>query len=176
MNEEQRRPGGHDEPDTEPAIERGPEQPSERPQQAELLEQLPLGAPSLVSYPPPTGSPFMHQPPPTVEPGFAEASSWDQTASQPVPDDSVGFDSSARPPDRGGLRGVGAGVTSAIVAGAVDVVLVAALFGGVVGALIVSRRDSAAASLPVAPAGSPARPASSIAGIAARALPSVVTI
>src|SRR5674476_141962 len=193
MNEEQRPPGGHDEPARGPAIERGPEQPSEQPQEAELTEQLPLGvpeqpqeaelteqlplgAPSLVSYPPPTGSPFMHQPPPTVEPGFAEASSWDQTASQPVPDDSVGFDSSARPPDRGGLRGVGAGVTSAIVAGAVVVVLVAALFGGVVGALIVSRRDSAAASLPVAPAGSPARPASSIAGIAARAVPSVVTI
>ena len=180
MNEEQRPPGGHDEPAREPAIERGPKQPSgqpsEQPQEAELTEQLPHGAPSLVSYPPPTGSPFMHQPPPTVEPAFAEASSWDQSVSQPVPDDSVGFDSSARPPDRGGLGGLGTGVTSAVVAGAVVMVLVAALFGGVVGALIVSRRDSATVSLPVAPAGSTARPAGSIADIAARALPSVVTI
>ena len=81
MNEEQRPPGGHDEPATEPATEHGPEQASgqasgqvsEQPQEAELTEELHLGAPSLVSYPPPTGSPFMHQPPPTVEPGFAEA-------------------------------------------------------------------------------------------------------
>src|SRR5665647_2422334 len=197
MNEEQRPPGGHDEPAREPAIERGPKQPSEQPseqpqeaelteqlplgvpeqpQEAELTEQLPLGAPSLVSYPPPTGSPFTHQPPPTVEPAFAEASSWDQSVSQPVPDDSVGFDSSARPPDRVGLGGLGTGVTSAIVAGAVVMVLVAALFGGGVGALIVSRRDSPSVSLPVAPAGTTARPAGSIADIAARALPSVVTI
>jgi len=74
MNEEQRPPGGHDEPAREPAVERGPKQPSEQlseqPQEAELTEQLPLGAPS-VSYPPPTGSPFMHQPPPTVEPARA---------------------------------------------------------------------------------------------------------
>ena len=176
MNEDQRTRGGHDEPASEPAIERGPEQPSQQPQEAELTEQLPLGAPSLVSYPPPTGSPFMHQPPPSVEPAFAEVSGWDQSVSQPVPDDSVGFDSSARPLDRGGLGGLGTGVASAIVAGAVVMVLVAALFGGVVGALIVSRRDSATASLPVAPAGTTARPAGSIADIAARALPSVVTI
>ncbi|NMM25293.1 MAG: PDZ domain-containing protein [Phycicoccus sp.] len=133
----------------------------------------------MVSYPPPTGSPFTHQPPPTVEPAFAELSSWDQSVSQPLPDDSVGFDSSARTPDpggRGGLGGLGTGVTSAVVAGAVVMTLAAALFGGGVGALIVSRRDNAALSLPVAPAGTTARPAGSIADIAARALPSVVTI
>ena len=195
MNDEQRPPGGHDEPAGEPAIERGPEQPSPQPQEvelteqlppgvpaqpqgAEVTEQLPLGAPSLVSYPPPTGSPFMHQPAPAVEPAFADAS-WDQPVSQPVSDDLVGFNSSARPPDPGGLGGLGGlgtGVTSAMVAGAVVMVLVAALFGGVVGALVVSRRDSANVSLPVAPAGSTARPTGSIADIAARALPSVVTI
>src|SRR5665647_3359331 len=177
MNEEQRPPGGHDEPSTERSPEQPSEQPqAEQPQEAELTERLHLGAPSMISYPPPIGSPFMHQPPPLVEPGFAETSSWHETASQPVTDDSVGFSSSARSPESGGPRAMGAGVTSAIVAGAVVMVLVAALFGGVVGALVVSRRDSATTSLPVAPAGSTARPAGSIADIAARALPSVVTI
>ena len=186
MNEEQRPPGGHDQPATEPATERGPEQASQQASAAQPTEQASAeqhterlhleSAPSMVSYPPPTGSPFMHQPLPPVQPGFAEASSWHQTASQPLPDDSVGFSSSARSPERGGRRGLGAGVTSAIVAGSVVVVLVAALFGGVVGALIVSRQDNVTATLPVAPAGSTARPAGSIAAIAARAVPSVVTI
>jgi len=130
----------------------------------------------MVSYPPPTGSPFVHQPPPPVEAEFAAASGWHPTAPQPVADDSVGYSSSARSPERGGLRGLGAGVTSAIVAGAFVLALVAALFGGVAGGLLVSRRDGATSSLPTAPAGSTVRPAGSIADIAARALPSVVTI
>jgi len=42
--------------------------------------------------------------------------------------------------------------------------------------LVVSRRDGGAVTLPVAPAGSTARPTGSIADIAAKSLPSVVTI
>jgi putative serine protease PepD len=74
-------------------------------------------------------------------------------------------------------RGLGAGVISAIVAGALAMAIVAAMFGGIAGAFLVSRRDGGAASpLPVPPAGSTARPSGSIADIAARSLPSVVTI
>ena len=173
MNEEQRHPGGSD----EPATERAPEQVPEQSQEEQLTEQVHLDRTlPMISYPPPTGSPFVHQPAPTVEPEFAEASSWHQTASQPVPDGFAGYSSGTRFPERDGPRGLGAGITSAIVAGAFVMALVAALFGGVAGALIVSRRDSATASLPVASAGSTVRPAGSIADIAARALPSVVTI
>jgi len=54
--------------------------------------------------------------------------------------------------------------------------MVAALFGGMVGAFLVSRGDGGSAALPPAPAGSTARPSGSVAAIAARTLPSVVTI
>jgi putative serine protease PepD len=186
---EQRPPGGHDQPTPEPAAEQTPVQvpdqvagqvPDQVPDQ--VAGQIPeqFTAPvnldrtlPIVSYPPPSGSPFTHQPPLPLEPEPAEGSGWHPTASQPGSDASVDSPSGTRSPDRGGL---GAGVTSAIVAGAVIVVLVAALFGGIAGALIMSGRDSKTASLPAAPAGSAVRPAGSIADIAARALPSVVTI
>ncbi|MHB8185238.1 MAG: S1C family serine protease [Dermatophilaceae bacterium] len=178
MNEEQRPPGGRDEAATERAPEQASAQSQEaQSQEAQFTEPVHLDSTMpMASYPPPTGSPFTHQPPPPVEPELVVASGWNQTASQPVPDGSVGYSSSIRSPQGAGLRGLGAGVTSAIVVGAIVVVLVAALFGGIAGALIVSRRDGAPASLPTAPAGSTARPAGSIADIAARALPSVVTI
>jgi putative serine protease PepD len=54
--------------------------------------------------------------------------------------------------------------------------MVAALFGGLAGAYLVSRGDSGSVELPAAPAGSTARPSGSIASIASRILPSVVTI
>ena len=54
--------------------------------------------------------------------------------------------------------------------------MVAALFGGITGAFLVSRRGGGSGTLFVPPAGSTARPAGSIADIAARILPSVVTI
>ena len=54
--------------------------------------------------------------------------------------------------------------------------MVAALFGGIAGAFLVSRGESGEASLPPAPVGSVARPQGSIANIAARILPAVVTI
>jgi len=64
----------------------------------------------------------------------------------------------------------------AIVAGALAIAMVAALFGGMTGAFLVNRGNGGDASLPPAPVGSVARPKGSIADIAARALPSVVTI
>jgi len=181
---EQRPPGGHDQPTPEPAAEQTQDQVAGQvPDQVagQIPEQFttPVNLDStlpLVSYPPPSGSPFTHQPPLPLEPEPAEGSGWHPTASQPGSDDSLDSPSSSRSPDRGGLGGLGAGVTAAIVAGAVIVVLVAALFGGIAGALIMSGRDSKTASLPAAPAGSAVRPAGSIADIAARALPSVVTI
>jgi len=137
----------------------------------------------IAGYPPPTGSPFVHQPPPLVEPESADGSEWDWTAPQPdpptAPEATVASSSGTGPPlNQGarGLGGLGAGVTSAIVAGGLVVILVAALFGGIAGGFLVSRRDSTTVALPVAPAGSAVRPAGSIADIAARALPSVVTI
>jgi len=79
--------------------------------------------------------------------------------------------------ERGGPSGLSAGLISALVAGAIAIALVAAVFGGMAGAFLVSRTgDSVAASLPPAPVGSTARPKGSIADIAARSLPSVVTI
>jgi len=80
------------------------------------------------------------------------------------------------PAERGGLRGLGTGAISAIVAGALAIAVVAALLGGVTGAFLMGRTDGGAAALPAAPAGSVARPPGSIADIASRSLPSVVTI
>jgi putative serine protease PepD len=65
---------------------------------------------------------------------------------------------------------------TAIVAGALALAMVAAVFGGIAGGLLVSRRDGVPSPLPVPAAGSTSRPAGSIADIAARSLPSVVTI
>jgi len=126
-------------------------------------EQRPPGGQG--DYPPPTGSPFVHQSPPPVERTPAAASPVTTSASE----------------HHGGhgLHGLGAGAISAIVAGALAIAMVAALFGGIAGAFLVSRGDGGdggAASLPPAPAGSIVRPKGSIADIAARSLPSVVTI
>jgi putative serine protease PepD len=120
----------------------------------------PLTESPLVSYPPPAGGPFTHEPPP-VAPPFVD--------SPPV---------TAHPFERGGLRGLGAGAISAIAAGALAIVLVAALFGGLTGAFLVARQDGVGdgVALPAAPAGSAARPVGSIADIASKSLPSVVTI
>jgi putative serine protease PepD len=114
---------------------------------------------SLGNYPPPVGSPFVYQNPPPVERPPTPASP-----------------ASAHSPQRGGLQGLGVGAISAIVVGALAIALVAALFGGVAGAFLVSRGGGGNASLPLAPAGSVVRPAGSIANIAARVLPAVVTI
>src|SRR5450631_2544876 len=113
---------------------------------------------SLGNYPPPVGSPFVYQSPPPVE-------------RPPIP----ASPASAHSPQRGGLTGLGVGAISAIVVGALAIALVVALFGGVAGAFLVSR-GGGNASLPPAPAGSVVRPAGSIANIAARVLPAVVTI
>jgi putative serine protease PepD len=117
--------------------------------------------PPMGSYPPPTGSPFLHQSPPLVGPAPAAASS-----ATSAPD--------RREPAR--VQGLGAGTILAMVAGAVAIAMVAALFGGLAGAFLVNRTDSGEASLPPAPVGSVARPQGSIANIAARILPAVVTI
>jgi putative serine protease PepD len=75
-----------------------------------------------------------------------------------------------------GPAGLGTTAISAIVVGALAVAMVAALLGGVAGAFLVSRGERANASWPAAPAGSSVRPSGSIADIASRVLPSVVTI
>ena len=123
---------------------------------------------ALVNYPPPTGSPFLHQPPaPPVKPPFALAA--------PVTTGSVEHRSVDHQGPTG-PRGLGMGAIFAIVAGACAVAIVAALFGGIAGAFLVSRSSGGSASLPAAAAGSTTRPQGSIADIAARSLPSVVTI
>jgi putative serine protease PepD len=119
---------------------------------------LPPGGPSA-SYPPPPGGPFAHLPPPPAETPVV--------AGSPV---------TAHPSERTGLRGLGAGAIAAIVAGALVIAVVAALLGGVTGAFVMGRTDVGSATLPAAPSGSVPRPPGSIADIASRSLPSVVTI
>ena len=178
MNDQQRPGAGPDEQPPEQGHEQAPPQFTAP---VNIERTLPL-----VSYPPPTGSPFVHQPPPLVEapPQYEPASGG---ASGPYPSmpgmpwlpvsdpaaASPATTGSAAPRTRSGL---GAEVISAIVAGGLAIVTVAALFGGIAGAYLVCRRDAGSASLSVPPAGSTARPAGSIADIAARSLPSVVTI
>ena len=189
MNEEQRLPGGQDEQASELTSDQVPEQVDE---QARFPEQAPvdLTAPvdldstlPLLSYPPPTGGPFVHQPPPPSGGPFVH---------QPPPPSGGPFVSfgpprvepqlaagspvTARPSESSGLRGLGARAISAIVAGALAIAIVAALLGGVTVAFLMGRTDGGAAVLPPAPAGSVPRPEGSIADIASRSLPSVVTI
>jgi putative serine protease PepD len=196
MNEEQSPVEGPHEQDPDEAPERAPEQLAEQPTAPVHLEHtIPLA-----SYPPPTGGPFVHQPPPPPSSTFAQqppppvvpvvqqppppvglasvvASGGHPSAPWlPVPEGSMASPATSGLPDRPGLGGLGAGVVSTIVAGALAIAIVAALFGGVIGALLVSRRDGGSATLSTPPAGSTARPAGSIADIAARILPSVVTI
>jgi len=132
----------------------------------------------LVNYPPPTGSPFVHQPPPpdesppVADPGAAHPMmSW-----PPVAGASVAAPVTTGSSLNRGVGGLGAGVISAIVAGALAMAMVAAVVGGITGGFLVSRRDGGGASLSAPPAGTSDRPAGSIADIAARSLPSVVTI
>ncbi|MDQ1483413.1 MAG: putative serine protease PepD, partial [Actinomycetota bacterium] len=163
MNEEQGPAGGQDE--QAPQGFQAPDQPTAP---VNLDSTQPIGG-----YPPPTGSPFMHQSPPPVEGPPAMASPL--TAGQPTAAQPTAAESSPR----SGPQSLGVGVISAIVAGALAIALVAAFFGGLTGAYLMSRGDRAAgvsASLPAAPTGSAPRPKGSIADIAARSLPSVVTI
>jgi putative serine protease PepD len=146
MNEELRLPGGQD--------EQAPEQ---------LTAQVSLESTQpIVSFPPPTGSPFLHQSPPPAPPPDVSASQ----VRTPAPGNTT----------RHGLQGLGVGAISAIAAGALAIAMVAALFGGLAGAYLVSRGGGGNAVLPAAPAGSTDRPSGSIADIASRVLPSVVTI
>src|ERR1035437_65596 len=171
MNEEQRPLGGPDEQAPEQHAPENPEQPAalvnlenttpignyppaEQPRSVNLEGTSPIG-----NYPPPTGSPFLYpSPPPAEDPSAA--------TSPLIP-----------PPRQGnGLRRLSAGAISAIAAAALAIAMVAALLGGVAGGFLVSRTDGGSASLPPAPAGSAVRPKGSIADIASRVLPSVVTI
>jgi putative serine protease PepD len=143
MDEEQRPLGGRD--------ERSPEQLTAP---VNLQSTQPIG-----DYPPPAGSPFVHEsPPPDERPSVSPSSATTQS------------------PERGGVKGLGVGAILALVAGALAIAMVAALFGGMTGAFLVNRGNGGDASLPPAPVGSVARPKGSIADIAARTLPSVVTI
>jgi putative serine protease PepD len=161
MNEEHRPRDGQD--------EQSPEQPTAP---VNLEHTMPIG-----TYPPPAGSPFVHQTPPPVESAFGAASPVTPRSSQPFqPFQPSQPSERSQPSQRSGLLDLGIGSLSAILVGALAIAMVAALFGGVAGAFLVSRGDGGAASLPPAPAGSIVRPKGSIADIAARSLPSVVTI
>jgi putative serine protease PepD len=164
MNEEQRPPGGPNED--------SPEQ---------VTAPVNLEGTRPMSYPPPAGSPFVYESPEPAEDPFprgpaAATASWETAPAHPttVPteqDPATGHASKGH--DR---KGLGAGAIVAIVAGAIAIALVAAFLGGMAGALLVRRGDGGAVSLPPAPVGSLPRPNGSIADIAARTLPSVVTI
>jgi len=172
MNEEQRPPEGPDEQAAEEFTA-----PVNLEHTVPLVDYPPPAGSPFVHEPPPSGSPYAHQPPPPVDPASLAASGvYPSTSWPPESDTSVASPVTTGSPGRRGLGGLGAGVISTIVAGSLAIAMVAALFGGIVGALLVSRRDGGSASLPVPPAGSAARPAGSIADIAARILPSVVTI
>ncbi|HEY5249888.1 MAG TPA: trypsin-like peptidase domain-containing protein [Dermatophilaceae bacterium] len=147
MSEEQRPLGGQDRqvPEQAPAQLTAP---------VTLQSTQPIG-----EYPPPTGSPFVHQSPPVV--------AGPPVAAQPVTTHSS---------ERTGLQSLGAGAISAIVGGALAMAMVAALLGGMAGAFLVNRGSGGDASLPPAPAASVVRPKGSIADIATRVLPAVVTI
>jgi putative serine protease PepD len=131
----------------------------------------PTGGPFGHQPPPPTGEPYGHQPPPPTGGPFV---SYAPTRVEPPL--VAGSPVTAHASESSGLRSLGAGAISAIVAGALAIAVVAALLGGFTGAFLMDRRDGGALLLPVAPAGSVARPEGSIADIASRSLPSVVTI
>jgi putative serine protease PepD len=161
MNEEQRLPEGQDE---------------QTPEAFTAPVNLERTAP-LVNYPPPSGSPFVYETPAPVEPLPAVDDSVQPTTPwSPFPDAPVTSRETTGSSESHGLGALGAGAISAIVAGALAIAMVAAVFGGIAGGLLVSRRDGGGGSLPVSPTGSTARPSGSIADIAARSLPSVVTI
>jgi putative serine protease PepD len=123
----------------------------------------------LAAYPPRAGSSWGRQCPPAGEPAAAPAfPSGQPVAGPPSP-------LAIRPAGHGG-PGLGAAAISAIVAGGLAVVMVAALFGGLAGAFLMSRVDGGEASLLPVTAGSTLRPNGSVANIAARTLPAVVTI
>ena len=149
MDEEQRPLGGQD--------EQAREQPT-----APMSQE---STTPISDYPPPAGSPFLYQSPPPAESAAAAGSA--MTAS---PSGAGSAPGAIRP------NGLGAAAIAAIVGGAIAIAMVAALFGGMAGAFLVNRGNSVDAALPPAPAGSTARPHGSIADIAARVLPSVVTI
>ena len=169
MNEEQGPPEGQNDPATERFAATEPF--------LAPLDPGPPTPPDVGGYPPPSGSPFVHQPPwpdepsPHMDAGVQPTMPW-----LPAPHASVASPVTDGPARSGGAGGLGAGVMTAIVAGALALAMVAAVFGGIAGGLLVSRRDGVPSPLPVPAAGSTSRPAGSIADIAARSLPSVVTI
>ncbi|HXR67921.1 MAG TPA: hypothetical protein VN712_04730, partial [Dermatophilaceae bacterium] len=85
-------------------------------------EPSPATGGPFLSYPPPTGGPFVHLPPAPVGPPSAS-----------------GLLVSDHPSEPSGLRGLGPGAISAIVAGALAIAIVAATLGGVTGAYLVGR-------------------------------------
>ncbi len=111
--------------------------------------------------------------------GRPPAQQWSATGNASGPPNHNDPAESADPHDPNrpkGLLGLGAGAIAAILGGALAIAMVAALFGGLAGAFLMSRVQSSDASLPSAPVGTVARPRGSVANIAARILPAVVTI
>jgi len=150
VTDQQHSPGRRDEQCPGPYA---PESPGQSTTRVNLAGTVPIG-----SYPPPTGSPFLYPGPPPAQ---------DPPAASPPPEPSR--------PDNG-LRSLSAGAISAIAAAAFVIAMVAALLGGLAGGFLVSRTYGGNESLPAALAGSAVRPEGSIADIASRVLPAVVTI
>jgi putative serine protease PepD len=185
MDDEERPLGGQDERGPENTVNtvntENTENTEPAPEDTAPLDyRAPMSAPEIPEstvpigyYPPPVGSPFLYQspppagPPPVVEPLTIATNS---PALQPPTHPASG------PNGPTGLRGLGAGAIVAIVGGALAIAMVAALFGGLAGAFLVSRGESGEVSLPPAPIGTVARPNGSVANIASRILPAVVTI
>ena len=170
MTEDQGRPDEREQPQPEDAGST---------QAVDLGQTRPLPPPIGSSYPPPPGGPF---PPTPLETGPAAAPTSDPWAGAAPGTGPEGQATHATlpaggSPHRGGVTGRGAALVAAVVGGALAVALVAGLLGGLAGALITSRSTSGGTGpLPVPVPGSTSRAGGSIAAIAARALPSVVTI
>ncbi|MDX2960702.1 S1C family serine protease [Streptomyces acidiscabies] len=151
-------PGGHGTPVPEPPLDAAPSAPD-----------TPLHTPDAYSTPP-YGHPGPWAPaPPVQHPGTAQGDPWaryDPWAPSPLQQTGESVPSE-RQRKREWRKG--------IVAGALLLALVSGGVGGVVGVRL-ERHGIGGIELPQAPPEPPGRDADSVAGIAARALPSVVTL
>jgi putative serine protease PepD len=142
--------------------------------------------PAGPAYPPPPGGPFgpepvevagQHGPGPRTPSSSGSGQSAPQTSGTQAPAAHASAPGQATA-GSAGVRGTRSGsLVAAVIGGALAVALLAGVFGGLTGALVASRSAAGGSGpLPVPAPGSTARDKGSIAGIAAEALPGVVTI